>query len=37
MTITIPDNNTTNNATTSISGLMSSIDKTKLDGIATGA
>ena len=36
-TITIPDNNTTNNATTSISGLMSSIDKTKLDGIATGA
>lgn len=37
-TITIPDNNTTySNATTSTAGLMSSSDKTKLDGIATGA
>lgn len=37
-TITIPDNNTTySNATTSAAGLMSSSDKTKLDGIATGA
>lgn len=32
------DNNTTySNATTSVNGLMSSTDKTKLDGIATGA
>ena len=37
-TITIPDNNTIySNATTSTAGLMSSSDKTKLDGIATGA
>ena len=34
----IPSTNTTyNNATTSTDGLMSSEDKTKLDGIATGA
>ena len=33
-----PDNNTTyNNATTSSAGLMSAEDKSKLDGIATGA
>ena len=38
-TITLPaDNNTTySTATTSANGLMSSSDKTKLDGIATGA
>lgn len=37
-TITIPDNNTTyNNATTSTAGLMSASDKTKLDGVASGA
>lgn len=37
-TITIPDNDTTyNEATTSVSGLMSSTDKTKLDGVASGA
>lgn len=37
-TITIPDNNTTySNATTSTAGLMSSSDKSKLDGIASGA
>ena len=36
--VTPPDTNTTyNNATTSVSGLMSSTDKTKLDGIATSA
>ena len=32
-----PPNTTYNNATTSTDGLMSSEDKTKLDGIATGA
>ena len=32
-----PPNTTYNNATTSADGLMSSEDKTKLDGIATGA
>lgn len=37
-TITIAATNTTySNATTSVSGLMSSTDKTKLDGIAAGA
>lgn len=37
-TITIPDNNTTySEATTSAAGLMSSSDKSKLNGIATGA
>lgn len=32
-----PTNTTYNNATTSAAGLMSAADKTKLDGIATGA
>jgi hypothetical protein len=37
-TINITDTNTTySNATTSAAGLMSSSDKTKIDGIATGA
>jgi len=37
-TLTQTDNNTTYNvATTSADGLMSSTDKTKLDGVATGA
>lgn len=37
-TITIPDNNTTySDATTSAHGLMTAADKTKLNGIATGA
>lgn len=38
ITINSTDNNTTYSvATTSVNGLMSSTDKTKLDGIATGA
>jgi hypothetical protein len=38
ITITSTDNNTTySNATTSVAGLMSSTDKTKLDGIAASA
>ena len=37
-TITIPDNNTTySDATTSVHGLMTASDKTKLNGIQTGA
>ena len=37
-TVTVPDNNTTYGvATTSANGLMSSSDKKKLDGIASGA